>query len=289
MLAELELFAPAKINLTLAVKGRRDDGFHEIESVVAPITLFDRLHFAHQEAPGIAFHCSDPSLPVGADNLVVRAASLFCQSFGFQPNLRIELEKRIPHGAGLGGGSSDAASTLLALNALFAADLPRPPLVSLAAELGSDVPVFIQQSPAVMRGRGDIVEKISLEAALPLLLVKPPFGVPTPWAYSRWRDSRPIPGVSYSPQAIPGLRFELSNELERPVFEKHLCLAELKSWLSLPPEVGAALMSGSGSTIFAVLREKDLGFTLGSRIAKQFGENLWVYLCETIPSNISAG
>jgi 4-diphosphocytidyl-2-C-methyl-D-erythritol kinase len=280
MMERIELLAPAKINLTLAVKGRREDGFHEIESLMVPISVFDRLEIAHREEEGIVLNCDDPSLPINEENLVYKAALLFCRTFSLQPNLRISLGKQIPHGAGLGGGSSDAATTLLGLNAIFATELSREVLAELAAELGSDVPFFIYQSAAVIRGRGERVDPEVFRHTLPLLLVKPPFGVPTPWAYSRWRDSREIPGVAYGRQEFAWGAFV--NDLERPVFEKYLFLAHLKSWLLAQPEVEAALMSGSGATVFAVLREKELGYPLGERVAQEFGTDLWAYLCETI-------
>jgi 4-diphosphocytidyl-2-C-methyl-D-erythritol kinase len=280
-LAPLEILAPAKINLTLEVKARRDDGFHEIESLMCPVSLFDRLELAHSDAEQIEFQCDDPSLPTGDDNLAVRAARLFCETFGLLPRLSISLEKQIPHGAGLGGGSSDAASVILGLDSLFATNLPLDAMAEVAAELGSDIPFFIYRSAGVIRGRGEKVEPVSFPHTLPLLLLKPPFGVPTPWAYQRWRDAKEIPGVSYEAQRLPfGL---LRNDLERPVFEKYLFLAELKAWLQQQPEVAGALMSGSGSTLFAILKEKSLGYALGERIEQSFGSNLWCFLCETVP------
>jgi 4-diphosphocytidyl-2-C-methyl-D-erythritol kinase len=197
------------------------------------------------------------------------------------PQLRISLNKEIPHGAGLGGGSSDAATTLLALDALFETRLARENLVELAAEIGSDVPFFLYQSAAWISGRGEYVSPVSGMASVPLLLVKPPFGVPTPWAYQHWKDSEQIPNIPYQEQSSSaGVLF---NDLERPVFQKYFLLAELKRWLLAQPEVEAALMSGSGSTVFAVLREKEAGFALGERLADEFGSQLWVYLCETMP------
>jgi 4-diphosphocytidyl-2-C-methyl-D-erythritol kinase len=200
MRESIELLAPAKINLTLMVKGRRDDGFHEIESLMVPISVFDRIAIAHKEEGDLEFACDDPTVPADEGNLVVRAARLFCESCGLQPQLRIALSKQIPHGAGLGGGSSDAATTLLGLNALFQADLTREALARMAADLGSDIPFFIYQSAAVIRGRGEVVEPTKFEHRLPLLLIKPPFGVPTPWAYKQWRDSREVPDVPYGAQ-----------------------------------------------------------------------------------------
>lgn len=276
----IELLAPAKVNLSLRVLGKRADGFHELESLVCPISLFDRLELDHRAEPGIAFACDDATLPTGDENLAVRAARLFCDACGLEPNLRLRLAKQIPHGAGLGGGSSDAASVLLGLDALFETRLPTAALAAMAADLGSDVPLFIYRSAAVIRGRGEEVEPMAGVPELPLLLIKPPFGVPTPWAYKNWTESREIPGIPYAAQEFPW--GALVNDLERPVFEKYLFLASLKQWLLGQPEVAGALMSGSGSTVFAVLREKPLGFALGERLAAEFGSDLWCYLCETL-------
>ncbi len=278
----MEFLAPAKVNLSLRVLRRREDGFHDIESLMCPLSLFDTLDIEHREEAGLHFTCDDPSVPSGNENLVVRAAKLFCESCGFEPRLRIHLTKRIPHGAGLGGGSSDAATTLIGLNRLFEADLSRDALSAMAADLGSDIPFFIYQSAAIIGGRGERVDPLAFPHELPLLLIKPPFGVPTPWAYQRWRDSQEVPGVRYDAQEFAWGR--LVNDLERPVFEKYLFLADLKSWLLDQPEVAGALMSGSGSTVFALLREKELAESLAPRMTAEFGTNLWCCLCETIGS-----
>lgn len=273
--------APAKINLSLKILGRRPDGFHDLKSLLVPVSVFDELHFECKQEGELEFACSTPGIPLDEGNLVVRAARLFCGTFGILPQLRITLKKEIPHGAGLGGGSSDAATTLLALDALFETQLTRDNLADLGAKLGSDVPFFVYQSAAWISGRGEKVAPVGEMTSVPILLVKPPFGVPTPWAYKQWRDSEEIPGVLYGEQkSTAGL---LCNDLERPVFQKYVLLAELKRWLLEQPEVDAALMSGSGSTMFAVLREKNTGYPLGERLANEFGTELWVYLCETMP------
>jgi 4-diphosphocytidyl-2-C-methyl-D-erythritol kinase len=276
----IELLAPAKVNLSLHVLGKRPDGFHDLESLVCSISLFDRVELDHREEPGLAFTCDDATLPTGDDNLAVRAARLFCESCGLEPNLRLHLAKQIPHGAGLGGGSSDAASVLLGLDTLFETRLPIAALAAMAADLGSDVPLFIYRSAAIIRGRGEQVQPVAGVPELPLLLIKPPFGVPTPWAYKNWAQSGELPGIRYAAQEFAW--GALVNDLERPVFEKYLFLASLKQWLIEQSEVAGALMSGSGSTVFAVLREKQLGFALGERVAAEFGTDLWCYLCETV-------
>jgi len=275
----MQLFAPAKINLSFEIKARREDGYHEIETLMAPISLADRLTIEPRDEPEIDFSCDDPALPGGDDNLVVRAAHLFRAATGIQTGVRIVLEKKIPHGAGLGGGSSDAASTLLGLNELFETRLDQKALMGLGAQLGSDVPFFITGSAAICRGRGELVNPIKLERKLDLLLVKPDFGVPTPWAYAKWKESRELPGVDYSAQEFSGMRFV--NDLERPVFEKFVFLAHLKMWLRLQPEVGTALMSGSGSTVFAVLRKAAGSQSLSERLRGEIDPTMRMFACET--------
>lgn len=276
----MQLYAPAKINLSLEIKGRREDGFHEIESLMAPISLADRLTIERGESTGgIQFSCDDSSLSNGDDNLVVRAAKLFRKATKIEDGVKITLEKKIPHGAGLGGGSSDAASTLLGLNELFETHLDRKDLIELAAQIGSDVPFFIPGSAAICRGRGEIIEPARVPVSFQLLLVKPEFGVPTPWAYQRWKDSRELPEVDYAAQTFSDLRFV--NDLERPVFEKFVLLGYLKTWLRRQPEVGAALLSGSGSTVFAVLHDGVDAEKLAARVHVDLDSALWTRICTT--------
>ena len=159
----MQLCAPAKVNLSFKILGRRADGFHEIETLMAPISLSDRLTISLSGTAGkIDFVCDDPSLPIGDDNLVVRAARLFLEAIDQKTGLRIELEKKIPHGAGLGGGSSDAATTLLGLNDLCESSSGEAKLAQLAAKIGSDVPFFIFRSAAQCRGRGELVMLVAL-------------------------------------------------------------------------------------------------------------------------------
>ena len=273
----MKFTAPAKINLSLEVRRKREDGFHEIESLMVPVSLADILEIETGGA-GIAFSCSDASLPVDDTNLVVRAAKLFLERQKISTGVKIQLEKQIPHGAGLGGGSSDAATTLIGLDRIFDTKLDTLALAGMSAELGSDIPFFVYQSAAVCRGRGEIVTPVGFPLRLPLLLLKPPFGVPTPWAYRQWHDSSELPGVSYAAQEFPWGR--LVNDLERPVFEKYIFLAVLKRWLLAQPEVDGALMSGSGSTTFAVLRDGLVADSLARRAREHFGE-LWTCACTT--------
>ncbi len=276
----MQVFAPAKINLSLKILRRRSEGFHEIETLIASISLHDEIKIDKIDIEKeIKFRCDDPSVSSGEDNLVVRAANRFFAATKLTPAVSIELKKKIPHGAGLGGGSSDAAATLLALNRLFETNLTREELAKLGSNIGSDVPFFIFESAAICRGRGELVTPMKLPEQLSILLIKPDFVVATAWAYSRWHDSREIPGVAYAAQEFAGQTFV--NDLERPVFEKFVFLAQLKMWLLKQPEVGAALMSGSGSTIFAVMRDSGRANELAKRAKAKIDSELWTCACET--------
>jgi 4-diphosphocytidyl-2-C-methyl-D-erythritol kinase len=282
----MKVSAPAKINLSLEIRGKRPDGFHEIETLMVPISLADELEIERldaadpaRETPAIEFSCDDPTVPADDTNLVVRAAKLFCNEVGVAPSLKISLAKKVPHGAGLGGGSSDASATLLALDEMLGTRLGSARLGDLAARLGSDIPFFLHRSAAVCRGRGEIVEPADFPHTLQLVLIKPPFGVPTPWAYKQWRDSVELPGVDYGAQNFPWGR--LVNDLERPVFEKYIFLAALKRWLFAQPQAAGAMMSGSGSTMFAVARDEAAAGELAEKTRAEFGANLWICVCRT--------
>ena len=277
----MQVFAPAKVNLSLKILGRRDDGFHDIETLIVPISLCDEIKIDKDDAKeGIEFRCDDASVPQGDDNLAVRAAKTFLEAAKVKSGVAIELKKKIPHGAGLGGGSSDAATTLLALNELFKTNLPREALAKMGETIGSDVPFFIFQSAAICRGRGELVTPLKFHEPLSILLLKPAFAVPTEWAYSHWQDSREIPGVPYAAQQFADQTF--INDLEHPVIEKFVFLAQLKMWLLRQPEVGAALMSGSGSTMFAVMRSNTDVELVAERAKLELDPELWTCACETI-------
>jgi 4-diphosphocytidyl-2-C-methyl-D-erythritol kinase len=275
----MQILAPAKINLSLKILGRQSNGFHEIETLIAPISLSDELNIEKQ-GKRIDFRCDDPSVPAGDDNLVVRAANAFLQQTKLKGGVSIELKKKIPHGAGLGGGSSDAAATLLALDWIFETHLSQRDLAEIGSTIGSDVPFFIFRSAAFCKGRGETVVPVKLPRPLSILLLKPHFGVATKWAYSRWQDSKELSGINYSPQQFLDRTFV--NDLERPVFEKFLFLAELKMWLLKQPEVGAALMSGSGSTVFAVMRENANADAVGKRACNELDRKIWWCACTTL-------
>jgi len=271
-MSTLTLQAPAKLNLSLRVVGRREDGFHEIDTLMVKLPgLADQIEF--RESDGFSFECDDPSVPGDEGNLVVKAVRAYEVATGIPCKHSISLRKVVPHGAGLGGGSSDAATTLLGLNQLHGYALAVDPLRDLAATLGSDIPFFMASGAVRCTGRGEKLEQVPSPPALRVLLLKPSFGVSTPDAYKRWKDSRELPGISYGGQTVSGVA--LLNDLERPVFEKHQFLAELKEWLLARRETAAALMSGSGSTVFAVLHEDADAEALAKAARIEMDPELW--------------
>jgi 4-diphosphocytidyl-2-C-methyl-D-erythritol kinase len=262
-------FAPAKINLYLHILGRRPDGFHELETLMAPISLSDELDIK-LGGEGIAFTCSDPALGDAKENLATRAAALFLAEFKLATGVRIHLEKRVPVGAGLGGGSSDAAAVLLALRELTGKACDDARLAGLAAQLGSDIPFFIYRTPAVCRGRGEIIEPCALGEKLQGLLVHPGFGVSTPWAYKTYAQN---PAAGESGKTLAGIT--LRNDLEPPAFSKYPWLPTAKAWFRRQPEVIDALMSGSGSSVFALTASTAATEALRERFLAEFGETLF--------------
>lgn len=276
----MKLYPPAKINLSLRVLGRRPDGYHEVETLITRVTLEDSLQLELTSEGKVMLECSESSIPCDSTNLAVIAATAYLRAAGSDAGVHMVLKKQIPHGAGLGGGSSDAASVLLGLDALHDGCLGRSSLTSIAAQIGSDVPFFLGQGAALCRGRGEISEPVRfLGMEQEVLLVKPPFPVSTHWAYSHWETARKVPGLPYDPQPSPW--GELRNDLELPVFEKFPFLGLVKRWLLKRPEIEVALMSGSGSTIFAVLHESATPKNLVPAISEEFGPHLWISHCKT--------
>lgn len=268
------MLSPAKLNLSLRVLSKRPDGFHEIDTLMVKIPgLADEITIT--PAKTFSFTCSDPSLPTDGGNLVVKAVEALVAKTGQALDFDIHLEKHIPHGAGLGGGSSNAATTLLALNGELENPLPPEDLHSLAAELGSDVPFFLYDGAARCTGRGEIIEATPAPPPLPVVLFKPGFSVSTPDAYRNCLAAEPLPGIRYEPQQYGGLT--LVNDLEKPVFAKHRYLAELKDWLLNRRDTKSVLMSGSGSVMFAVLRRNGKPQGLVNTAHKYFDSNLWTW------------
>jgi len=254
----VEVLAPAKLNLFLEVLGRRPDGYHEIESVMVAVSLYDTLTFIDDPSGAISLRCNDPALPVGNDNLVVMAAERLKALAGSLRGARIVLDKAIPAQAGLAGGSSDAAATLAALDRLWDLRTPRERLDALAGEIGSDVAFFTRAPAAVCRGRGERVESVPLKEEYHFVLVCPPVGLSTADVYRQVlppEQPRPIGPV------LEALAHGGSAELGRSLFNRLQLFAEaLKPELtrvraalaSLGSLLDGSMMSGSGSAYYGL-------------------------------------
>ena len=281
----LEIQSPCKVNLLLNILGKRADGFHELETVMHPVNLHDRLLLtrAGREMRGIQLTCSEPSLPVDAGNLVHRAAMAFLQTARVEEGVRLHLEKRIPLAAGLGGGSGNAASTLLGLNQLFGQPLAPEQLHQIAAALGSDIPFFLQSKPALATGRGENIFSLDAFPAMQgaaFLLIHPGFGISTAWAYQQLakfphalngRPGRAQTLVELLQSAdLPAASVEFYNSLEAPALDKYPLLALFQEFLR-SHGAAATLMSGSGSTTFALVQSEAEAHALAEKFQGKFG------------------
>lgn len=275
-----------KVNLLLNILGRRSDGFHELETVLLPVAVFDEIA-GERAVTGIRLTCSLPGLRTDSGNLVVRAARAYLDRAGIGDGVRLHLDKRLPLEAGLGGGSSNAAATLLLLNELFEERLNSDELQGLAAGLGSDVPFFLEPGPALATGRGERIERLKPFAALRgtwLLLVHPGFGVSTPWAYRELaRHPGALAGEPGRARALVKLLQGTDaraagkafyNGLEVPVLAKYPLLGLLQEELR-DLHCWGVLMSGSGSTTFALWGDEASARLAESAVRKRFGAAGW--------------
>ncbi|MEI6861823.1 MAG: 4-(cytidine 5'-diphospho)-2-C-methyl-D-erythritol kinase [Verrucomicrobiota bacterium] len=300
----VEVFSPAKLNLFLAIAGRRADGFHELVSVVAPVEFGDTLVAEQRpETRGqkpennFSLECDDPAVPLDGTNLVLRAAVAFAEATVWTERVHFRLTKRIPIGAGLGGGSSNAVAALRVLNRIAGGLLDTARLADLAAELGSDCPLFLQDGPVRMSGRGERVEALPARALARLrgrrvLMFKPSFGISTAWAYARMAAEAPrhyLPAAEAEARVagwigddeLPGQSLAeelLFNGMEGVAFAKFLALPVLLDVLY--EEFGlTARMSGSGSACFALLpdgvRDAQVA-AITARIRGLWGEGAFV-------------
>jgi 4-diphosphocytidyl-2-C-methyl-D-erythritol kinase len=288
-LSTLTVPAPAKINLFLAITGRRPDGFHDLVSVVAPLLWGDSVEV---EDVGTSFTLESdrPEVPIDASNTVLRAAAEFARVSGYLGGAHFRIKKRIPSGAGLGGASSDAVSALRALNMLAGEPLDEAAMARVAAVVGSDCPLFLSGVPVVMRGRGEKISPLAKEAygrfrGMRVLLFKPGFAIATPWAYGRMAAEAPR---SYMPaeaaeamlsrwieRPAGGADGLLYNAMERPAFAKFaaipVLLAQLQSRFGISPR-----MSGSGSACFALLAEDAETGPVEATIREAWGPSAFV-------------
>ena len=270
----MKVRAYAKINLGLHVLGKRPDGYHTIETVFRLVNLYDEIEILQNEQ-GIHFSTDSPDLSNDTSNLCVRAAHLLRDLTGTHTGVEITLTKRIPIGAGLGGGSSDAAAVLKGLTKLWSLDISRDELQTVSATLGSDVPFFFTGTTAFATGRGEILESFDLKMPYTILLVTPKIHISTAWAYSQLH---PLPGVKR-----PDLRAileegmgdarrllnGLSNDFEVPAFKHYPEIPTIKATL-LSEGAAFALMSGSGSSVFGLFADQTVANNLAERLSGKY-------------------
>jgi 4-diphosphocytidyl-2-C-methyl-D-erythritol kinase len=297
----MEIQAPAKINLFLDILGKRPDGYHNIKSIVLPVSVYDRVVLenipdgietvaAHDiRLPGIPWTMA---LCRPEDNLTTRAARLLKEVTGHPGGARIVLEKSIPIGAGLGGGSSDAAAVLKGLNTLWQTGLSQDRLVSLGIRLGCDIPALIHGGSLCMEGVGEQLTPIRRHTPNPLwlLLVYPGFAVSTTDIYTRYTTGlTSAPPADKFHQVVSGLEqgvpaqvaAGLYNALQATVFQKYPLLELIKNRLESAGALGVVL-SGSGSTLYALVQDADQGHALGERLRQSIGCPVWTCVAQAI-------
>lgn len=278
-------FSPAKINLFLAVTGRRPDGYHDLVSVVALLDFGDELTALVKPA-GFTLSCDNPELPLDGSNLVLKAAQAFAEATGWQGGADFKLAKRIPLGAGLGGGSSNAVAALRALIRISGVPLAEAKLSEVALSLGSDCALFLKKAPVIMRGRGERVEALPDTSRLRgrrVLLFKPGFAISTAWAYGRMaaRKTDYLPTdqaeqklAAWGQSEAPAEQL-LFNNIEGAVFGKVIALPVLLGQLQSRFGVNGR-MSGSGSACFALLGDDFVTAPLVARIRECWGPAAFV-------------
>jgi len=260
---EIHISAYAKINLGLRILSKRADGYHNIESVFQQIDLCDDITITALPGRGVTVHSSDPRVPQNENNICAKAAELLVLRYGIVSGVEISIKKRIPMGAGLGGGSSDAAAVLKGLAHLWKLDIPKNELRSLARQLGADVPFFIKGGSALATGIGDELTPIQLATNYHCLLVYPNIEISSTWAYASYnfnltktKKSIKLPHIFSNDWDIFKLKGTVGNDFEGVVFQKFPELSDIKTTLY---QVGAffACMSGSGSTVFGLFDSEE--------------------------------
>jgi len=250
--------SPAKINFGLNIVAKREDGFHNIETIFYPIELHDVITF--EKAAEFSFTCNNKEIQTDENNLVIKALRLVEQLIKREIAVSITLEKNIQLGAGLGGGSSNAAHTLLSINELFELQINKETLNKFALQLGSDVPFFLHPVPSFATSRGEILSPIDFEITKPILLVNPGIHISTKWAYQNITPKTPKFQLSKlrsnADNEIASLNGKVVNDFENTAFAAHPQLAEIKKTMS-EFKAEFVLMSGSGSTMFGIFPDNN--------------------------------
>jgi 4-diphosphocytidyl-2-C-methyl-D-erythritol kinase len=285
MTPSISFKTPAKVNLGLHILGKREDGFHELETLFQMVNWCDKIKIECL-SHGLELVCNQPDIPTDKENLIIKAAHILQIRYpGRCKGARIHLNKNIPHGAGLGGGSGNAAGVLLGLNFLWGLKLKREDLVSVASELGSDVPFFLFSACAIGRGRGEILELVKNPIKFYVLMVYPGFAVSTAWVYgnlklklTKRKNNISILKNFLLQSEFAQLGARWSNDLELFVFKEHPGLSGIKEEM-LALGAKGALLSGSGSTVFGVFDNLE---TANSAHARLDRGNFMLFLAESV-------
>jgi 4-diphosphocytidyl-2-C-methyl-D-erythritol kinase len=272
----LHLESPAKVNLRLEILKRRGDGYHELRTIFQKISLHDTLYFSLRKERGVSVTADDPKLPSGKKNLVYKAVHSMLKLSGYRGGIHIEIEKRIPLGAGLGGGSSNAATTLKALNQLLEMDLPKKRLMAMGLEIGADVPFFFLKGAAIGSGIGERLKKVELPD-LWYVLIYPNFEVSTRWAYQNFvlTNQQFHFNLHKFLKTPEGISHILLNHLETVVAEKYPQIGIMKKILFSAGALGT-LMTGSGPTVFGLFPEERSATGAYEKIKKMVGRKGWI-------------
>lgn len=258
--------SPAKVNLCLYINFKREDGYHDISSIMIPVSIYDELSFTVTESSEIKVSADSTDIPSGKDNLVYKAAELIQKTYSVTAGITIRINKQIPSGAGLGGGSSNAATAFITLNRLWDLNLSKNELKALGKTIGADIPFFIEESPSLIGGIGDIVKPVKVCSEIWLVIINPNLHVSTKYVYEHLnlaltkkdKDINNFLRLLASEKVSPKWTEHMHNDLEAVTFERHPELKRIKSYLAGNGAV-ASLMAGSGSSVFGVFSSREEG------------------------------
>jgi 4-diphosphocytidyl-2-C-methyl-D-erythritol kinase len=284
--SKFSLTAPAKVNLGLRITGRRPDGYHDLQSLMVPLSIGDTLDFeVLEQVGGWSATCDHPEVPVGEGALVEKAFRLAAKTLGYVGGLKLSLKKVIPMGAGLGGGSSDAAAVMVAVERLTGREVPRDLYPEIAYKVGADVPFFLKGGAKWVLGIGEEVRPIAKMPAYNVLLVHPDVGIATTWVYSQLNietltPAAPAANLPASFESLADLVPYLTNDLESVVLPAYQEVREAKEALKTCG-ADAALMSGSGSTVYGLFSDPNK-MKKAAEALKAQRPHWWVCPCSSV-------
>jgi len=279
---KIEIYSYSKINLTLNILGKRQDGYHNIETIMQSINLADRI-FIKEEKEGIKIKCNHSQVPIDAQSLAYRSAEKILKRYRIKKGVKIEIDKKIPLASGMAGGSANSASILVGINKLFALNLSNEDLRGMGEELGMDVPFCIQNGTALAYHRGEKVTPLSpINPPLWIVIINPGFEIPTKWAYNnldlslikREKNNTKAMLEALKEGEARGIAKNLFNSFEELIIKKYPEIGKIKDRLIEEGTLGA-LMSGSGSTVFGIAQNKEKAFKIYKKLKSQY-KSIWI-------------